>query len=205
MKRIPLLSLFAAALAFSFPASGQTPAAPAPGAPLAAGTKPKPFSASDTRVYITEAESMQFQLKLTEKLRGKFRETNPEMLAFAGKIGKETTDLYTPGVTMAQEHGVPGSVDKKTKTGTIPTDISPADKAAFAKVDALNKDEKKWLLALFELATKESKKGAAEAEKGAKTAQDPDLKAFTEKVAAMLKSQSESIEAKFKELKAAKK
>jgi hypothetical protein len=102
---------------------------------------------------------------------------------------------------MAQKHGVPGAVDKKTKTGTVPTDITPADRASTTKVDAMNKDGGKWPIAFFEMFVKESKKGAAEAEKGPKAAQDADLKAWAEKVAALLKTQAEKIEAKHKALK----
>jgi hypothetical protein len=102
---------------------------------------------------------------------------------------------------MAQKHGVPGAVDKKTKTGTVPTDITPADRASTTKVDAMNKDGGKWPIAFFEMFAKESKKGAAEAEKGPKAAQDADLKAWAEKVAALLKTQAEKIEAKHKALK----
>jgi hypothetical protein len=43
--------------------------------------------------------------------------------------------------------------------------------------------------------------GAAEAEKGPKAAQDADLKAWAEKVAALLNTQAEKIEAKHKALK----
>ncbi len=208
--KIPILLLIGtASFLFTASASAQsTPAvkpAPAPGAPTATAAKPKPFSPTDTRIYISLADAMQFQLKASERLRGKMKEGDAELLAFATKTGKEVTTLYTPGVTMAQEHGVPGAVDKKTKGGTIPTDISPADRATLLKVDAMNKDEKKWPAAYFEMFAKESKKGAAEAEKGAKTAQDADLKAWAEKVAAVLKTQSEEIEAKHKALKSNKK
>ena len=147
---------------------------------------------------------MQFQLKASEKLRWKMKDGDPTVVAFAAKMSKEITELYTPGVTLAQEHGVPGNLDKKPKSGTIPNEMTAADKAALAKVDSMNKDEKKWLLALFELLAKESRKNATVAEKSVLTVQDADLKAFVEKVAAALKSESDEAEAKFKELKAKK-
>ena len=146
---------------------------------------------SDTRIYITLAETMQFQLKASDRLRGT---SSPS----------PRTALFTPGVTMAQKHGVPGAVDKKTKTGTVPTDITPADRASTTKVDAMNKDGGKWPIAFFEMFAKESKKGAAEAEKGPKAAQDADLKAWAEKVASLLKMQAEKIEAKHKALNSKK-
>ena len=208
MKTLPHILIGTASLIFAVGANAQPAPAvkPAPGAPAAgtASAKPKPFAGSDTRIYITIAEAMQFQLKASDRLRGKMKDGDPELLAMAGKLGKGVTELYTPGVTLAQEHGVPGSVDKKTKTGTIPNDMTAADKAALAKVDAMNKDEKKWLVAFFEHLAKETKKNAAEAEKGAKAAQDADLKAWAEKVAAVLKTQSEEIEAKHKALKTKK-
>ena len=211
MKIPSLLLIGTASLIFTASAGAQTAPAvkPAPGAPAAPATttaaaKPKPFASPDTRIYITLAEAMQFQLKASERLRGKMKEGDADLLAFAGKIGKEATALYTPGVNMAQEHGVPGALDKKIKTGTIPTDITPADRALLTKVDAMNKDANKWPVAFFEMFAKESKKGAAEAEKGAKAAQDADLKAWAEKVAALLKAQAEEIEAKHKALKSKK-
>ena len=202
--RILILGIASFVLAASANAQTTPPAKPATGAPVGAPAKAKPFSPADTKIYIIIAEGMQFHLKASERLRGRMKDGDPALVAFAGKIGKEMTDIFTPGVTMAQEHGVPGLADKKSKTGTIPNEMTPADKAALAKVDAMNKDEKKWPVAFFELFAKESKKNAADAEKGAKAAQDPDLKAFAEKAAAALKSQAETIEAKHKELKAKK-
>ena len=207
MKIPSLLLIGTTSLIFTAAAVAQTAPGtkPAPGATGAAPAKPKAFASADTHIYITIAEAMQFQLKASEKLRWKMKEGDAETLALATKISKEVTELYTPGVTLAQEHGVPGAVDKKTKTGTIPTDITAADKAALGRVDSMNKDDKKWAIALLDLFAKESKKGAAEAEKGAKAAQDADLKAWAEKVAAILKTQSEEIEARHKALKSAKK
>ena len=142
-----------------------------PGAPATTTTapaKPKPFASSDTRIYITLAEAMQFQLKASDRLRGKMKEGDTETLAFATKTGRDVTALYTPGVTMAQKHGVPGAVDKKTKTGTVPTDITPADRASTTKVDAMNKDGEKWPIAFFEMFAKESKNGCRRSGKGSK-------------------------------------
>ena len=206
MKTLRLILIGTASLIFAAGANAQPAPAvkPAPGAAPIAPAKPKAFAGPDTRIYITIAEAMQFQLKASETLRGRMKDGDPEIVTLAGKLGREITGLYTPGVNLAQEHGVPGSIDKKTKTGTIPTDMTAADKAALAKVNTMNKDEKKWLVAFFELFAKESKKGAAEAEKGAKAAQDADLKAWAEKVAAVLKTQTEEIEAKHKALKAKK-
>ena len=182
-----------AASAHAQPAPGAKPAAP--GAPAGAPAKPKPYSAGDTKIYIEIADAIQFHLKMSERLRGKYKEGAPDVLAFAAKISKESIGLSTPGVDGAMAHGVEG---KK-----IPQDMSKNDKAALAKLGTI-KDEKKWELAFFEFYAKEAKKGAAEAEKGAKAAQDADLKAYAEKAAALLKSQEESVEAKFKELKAKK-
>lgn len=209
MKTSSLLLIGTASLIFTASAGAQNPPTvkPASGAPAtttAAPAKPKAFAPADTRIFITLAEAMQFQLKASDRLRGKMKEGDADLLAFATKTGRDVTALYTPGVNMAQERGVPGAVDKKTKTGTIPTDITPADRAIITKVDAMNKDEKKWPVAFFEMFAKESKKGAAAAEKGAKAAQDADLKAWAEKVAALLKTQTEEIEAKHKALKSKK-
>lgn len=169
-----------------------TPGAAAPGAPA---QKPKPFSSSDTRAYLTVAESLQFQLNMSLRLRSRFKETEPQLVAFGSKLHKEATDLWTPGVDLAQLHGVEG---KK-----IPLDMTKADKANVAKLNPI-KDDKKWTLAYFELFAKDSKKNALEAEKTLKTVMDPELKAFLEKAHALLKSQSETVEAKFQELKGRK-
>ena len=204
MKTLRLLLIGTAAFLFTNANAHTAPGAkPATGAPPAGAGKAK-FSPGDTHIYVTIAEAMQFQLKASEKLRWKMKDGDAEVLALAMKINKEMTELYTPGVTMAQEHGVPGNLDKKPKSGTIPNDITVADRAALTKVDAMNKDDKKWLVALFELLAKESKKNAAVAEKAVLSAQDADLKAFTEKAAALLKGESETVEAKFKELKTKK-
>ena len=198
MKTLRLLLIGTASLILASGANAQTapgakPATPA--APVAAPAKAKPYSAGDTHIYLAIADAIQFQLNMSQRLRGKYKEGAPEMLTFAAKISKESVELFTPGVDAAMAHGVEG---KK-----IPQDMSKMDKANLAKLGII-KDEKKWELAFFEFYAKESKKNAADAEKGAKAAQDADLKAFAEKAAALLKSEAEAIEAKFKELKTKK-
>ena len=198
MKTLRLLLIGTAAFLFIPGANAQ----PAPGAKPATGTPPagapakaKPYAAGDTKIYIEIADAIQFQLKMSERLRGKYKDGAPDVLALAARISKESIELFTPGVDGAMAHGVEG---KK-----IPQDMSKIDKANLAKLGTI-KDEKKWQLAFFEFYAKESKKNAAELEKGAKTAQDADLKAYAEKAAALLKSQAEAVEAKFKELKTRK-
>lgn len=193
MKTPRILVIGTAALILAAGASAQ-PAPGGTGAPPAAA-KAKPYSSGDSHIYLAIAEAIQFQLNMSLRLRGKYKEGPQDLLAFSNKIRKEATDLWTPGVDGAMAHGVDG---KK-----IPNDMSKNDKAAIAKLGAI-KDDKKWQVAFFEYYAKEAKKGAADAEKGVKTAQDPDLKAFAEKAAAVLKSQAEAVEAKFKDVKAAK-
>ena len=176
--------------AIAQPAPGTKPAQGTP--PAGAPAKAKPYSAGDTKVYIEIADAIQFQLKMSERLRGKYKEGAPDMLALAAKISKESIELFTPGVDAAMAHGVEG---KK-----IPQDMSKNDKAALTKLGTI-KDEKKWELAYFEHYAKESKKNAAEAEKAAKTVQDTDLKTYAEKAAGVLKSQADTIETKFQEVK----
>lgn len=201
MFTLRLLVIGTAVFAFVPAAPAQLPPAKPPGA----AAKAKPFSSSDTRIYIALAEDLQFQLKAMQKLRGKFKETNPGLVSFSSKISKEVIDLYTPGVTMAQEHGVPGMADKKSKSGTIPVDATAADTALITKVDAAHKgDEQKWIPAFFEMLSKELKKKVVVAEKNAKAVQDADLKVFADKAVAMLKSQSETVDAKLAEVKPAK-
>ena len=189
-----LLLIGTASLILASALHAQTPA-PTGTAPAPKAAAAKPFSAADQHIYLTIAESIQFQLNMSLRLRGKYKEGSQDMLAFAGKINKESTALWTPGVDVAMAHGVEG---KK-----IPQGLSKNDSAALTKVNAL-KDDKKWELAFFELYAKEAKKGAAEAEKGAKAAQSPELKPFVEKAAELLKSQADEIEAKFKEIKTRK-
>lgn len=192
MKHIPLLFLCAAALALSFPASGQTPAAPAP-----AAAKPKPFSGGDTHTMLELADSLQFQLNMAIRMMSKYHESDPSLVSFAGGIRKDTTEIWTPMVDMATAGGVEG---KK-----IPLDMSKTDTAQLNKLLINIKDEKKWTLTFMEHFAKESKKNAHTAEAGIKSLQDPNLKAWAEKAEALLKSQAEKIDAKYKELKTAKK
>ncbi|MEQ1852018.1 MAG: hypothetical protein ABMA01_10540 [Chthoniobacteraceae bacterium] len=203
MNQLRPILLVATAFAFTATSQAQTtPPVAAPGAkpagaaaPGAPAQKPKPFSSSDTRAYLTVAESLQFQLNMSLRLRSRFKETEPQLVAFGSKLHKEATDLWTPGVDLAQLHGVDG---KK-----IPLDMTKADKANVAKLNPI-KDDKQWTLAYFELFAKDSKKNALEAEKTLKTVMDPELKAFLERAQALLKSQSETVEAKFQELKVRK-
>lgn len=203
MKHLHPILLVAAALALNATSHAQTtPPATAPGAKPATATgaaapaqKPKPFSSSDSRTYLEIAASLQFQLNMSLKLRSRFKETEPDLVSFGSKLHKESTDIWTPAVDLAQAHGVEG---KK-----IPLDMSKSDKDKVAKLNPL-KDDKKWTVAFFELFAKESKKNSQDAEKAVKTVADPDLKAFVEKASALLKTQSESVEAKYKEIKARK-
>lgn len=172
-------------------------AQPAPGGAGAtpAAAKPKPYSPGDTRVYVTIAAGMQFHLVVSMHLRGKDPQSDPGMAAFAEKLHNACTGLWTAGVDAAMQHGVEG---KK-----FPRDISKNDQMALARIDNI-KDERKWLLAFFDFYSKEAKKNARDAESAATAAQDPDLKAFAGKAVALLKGDSDEIEAKLKELKAKK-
>jgi len=193
MKIFRLIPLACALVALPVAAPAQTPPAPTTGAPAPAK---KPFSTGDAKVLLAIADSMQFQLKMSELMSGKFRESNPTLAAFAGPIRQETTALWTPTVDMATAGGVEG---KK-----IPLDMSKTDRANLTKLNVI-KDEKKWTLAYFEFYAKESKKNARDAEAGVKTLADAGLKEWGAKAEALLKSQAERIEAKYKELKSAKK
>ena len=193
MKTLRLILIGTAAFLFAASVNAQ-PAPGGTGTPPA-GAKAKPFSAGDTKIYLTIAEGIQFQLNMSLRMRGKYKDGPQDLLDLAAKTSKDSTALWTPGVDAAMAHGVDG---KK-----IPNDLTKNDKAALAKFGTI-KDDKKWQLAFFEFYAKEAKKNAAEADKGAKAAQDPDLKAFADKAAALLKSQDEAIEAKFKEIKAKK-
>ena len=191
-----LLPLLIAALTLTAAAQNAPGAKPATGTPPAgAPAKAKPFSTGDTHIYLNVAESIQYQLNMSLRVRGKYKDGPQDLLDFAAKISKDSTELWTPSVDVAMAHGVEG---KK-----IPNDLTKIDKANLAKLGTI-KDEKKWQLAFFEFYAKESKKNAHDAENGVKAAQDAELKAFAEKAAALLKGQSDAVEAKFKELKAKK-
>ncbi len=189
-----LILIGTASLILAASANAQT-AAPAVTTPAAKPAAAKPFSAADQHIYFGIAESIQFQLNMSLRLRHKYKDSAPDLAAFGGKISKESTELWTPSVDVAMAHGVEG---KK-----IPQGLSKNDSAALAKLNAV-KDDKKWEIAFFEFYAKEAKKGAADAEKGAKAVQSPDLKPFVEKAAALLKSQADEVEAKFKEVKTRK-
>jgi hypothetical protein len=198
MKTSRLLLIGTAALIFAATANAQTApgAKPAPGTPPpAAPAKPKPYSAGDTRIYLAIADGIQFQLNMSLRVRGKYTDGPQDLLDLASKISRDSTELWTPGVDAAMAHGVEG---KK-----IPNSLSKTDTANLNKLGTI-KDEKKWQLAFFEFYAREAKKNAHDAENGAKAAQDADLKAFAEKAAALLRSQAEEIEAKFRELKTRK-
>jgi hypothetical protein len=192
MKHLPSILLIAATLAFDATSHAQTTP---PGATTAPAAKPKPFSSNDTRNYVAVAEMLQYHLNMGTRLRGKFKETDQDLVSFGGKLSKEATELYTPGVNLAMARGVPN--DK------IPQAMSKADAASVGKLNTI-KDDKKWTVAFLELFAKDSKKHASDAEKVAKSQMDPELKTWVEKVAAMIKSQSEAVDAKFKERKAMK-
>jgi hypothetical protein len=192
MQTLRLLLIGTATFILATGANAQT----APGAkPAATAPKAKPYSAGDTHAYLVIADGIQFQLNMSLRVRGKYKDGPQDLLDLAAKISKDSTDLWTPGVDAAMARGVDG---KK-----IPNDLSKNDKANLAKLGII-KDEKKYEMAFFEFYAKESKKNAHDVENGAKTVQDPDLKAFAEKAAVLLKSQAETVEAKFKELKTKK-
>jgi len=172
-------------------------AQPAPGGAGAtpAVAKPKPYSPGDTRVYVTIAACMQFHLGMSMHLLGKYGQSDPGMAAFADKLHKACTDLWTPGVDAAMRHGVEG---KK-----FPREMSKNDQAALARIDNI-KDDRKWQLAFFDFYAREARKNARDAEGAARSAEDPDLKEFSGKAVALLKADSDEIEAKLKELKAKK-
>jgi hypothetical protein len=193
MKTPRSLVIVTAALILAAGANAQT-APTGAGAPPAAA-KAKPFSPGDSRAYLIIAEAMQFQLNMGLRLRSKYKETSPELVSFGSKIHKESTDMWTPGVDAAMAHGVDG---KK-----IPQDMSKKDKESLTKINAI-KDDKKWQLAYFEHYAKESRKNASDADKALKTVQDADLKEYAGKAVALLTSQAETVEAKYKELKAQK-
>lgn len=192
MKPFHPILLIAATLIFNPASHAQTTP---PGATAAPAAKPKPFSSTDTRNYVVAAEMLQYHLNMGMRLRGKFKETDPDLVAFGGKLSKEATDLYTPGVNLAMARGVPNE--------KIPQAMSKSDAATVGKLNTI-KDEKKWTVAFLELFAKDSKKNATDVEKVAKSQMDPELKTWVEKVAAMIKSQSEAVDAKFKERKAMK-
>ena len=194
MNRTAPLYLCAATLALALAASAQNPAAATGGTPPAAAKKA--FSGGDVHTLLALADSVQFQLKMGEQVWSKFSESNPPLAAFATPMRTEASNMWTPMVDMATAGGVDG---KK-----IPLDMSKTDKANLAKLNTI-KDEKKWTLAFFEFFAKEAKRNAKNAETGSKALSDPNLKAWAEKAAAMLGTQADQIEAKFKELKSAKK
>ena len=197
MKSLRILIIGTTAFLSATGAHAQTApgAKPATAAPPAAAPKAKPYSPGDAHIYLTIADAIQFQLTMSSRIRGKYKDGPQDLLDLSSKINRESTALWTPGVDAAMAHGVEG---KK-----IPQDMSKTDKANLAKLSTI-KDDKKWELSFFEFYAKDAKKGAADAEKGAKAATDADLKAFAEKAAALLKTQADSIEAKFKELKGKK-
>ena len=197
VKTLHLLLIGTAVFILATSANAQTPLAgkPATGAPAAGTAKPKPFSAGDTHIYLSIAESIQFQLNMSLRTRGKYKDGPQDLLDLASKISKDATELWTPSVDLAMSHGVEG---KK-----IPNSLTKNDTAAVNKLGII-KDDKKWQLAFFEFFAKESKKNARDAESGAKALQDADLKAFAEKAVPLLKNQADAVEAKFQELKARK-
>jgi hypothetical protein len=199
MTRLCISCALAAFVTIISGSSAQQPAAApasAAGATANPTAKPRPFTSTETKVLLEVAESVQFQLGMAQRITGKFRETDPAMVSFAGKLRKEATELWTPMVDMATARGIDG---KK-----IPLDMSKNDKANVAKLGAI-KDEKKWTLTFFEHFAKESKRNASTAQAALKSVGDPDLKAWMEKAAAILQSQSATVDSKAAELKASKK
>lgn len=186
-----LLIVLSAAAMLALPT--EAPAQAAAGAPAAA--KPRPLSTNDQRNYVQVAEMIQYHLNMGMRLRGKFKDTDPDLVSFGGKLSKEATDLYTPGVNLAMSRGVPND--------RIPQAMSKSDASSVGKLNTI-KDEKKWTVAFLELFAKDAKKHATDAGRLAKSQMDPELKEWVGKAAALFQSQAEAVEAKFQERKAAK-
>jgi hypothetical protein len=206
MKPSPLLLVATLTLTFANVSHSQNPPGvtagtePPGGKPgtttAAAGQKPKPFSSGESHALLGIADSLQFQMNLAQRLASKLRISDPQTASLAARIQKETTQLWTPMVDLATAHGIEG---KK-----IPMTVSKGDKAAADKLNTL-KEEDKWKVAFVDLFAKEARKNVRGTEAAAKSATDPDLKAWLEKALAVLAPQAEQLETAHKELKSPKK
>ncbi len=198
MKR-NFLTVFATLTLTSFasaqaPAEATTPAAATTTAPAAAEKKVKPLSQSDVKAVQVFAEALLFHIKMGDVARGR-KEKDETLTAMGTKLGKETKDMWTPMVNIAQAHQMDGK--------NIPTEITKNDKANLEKLGK-NKDEK-YTVEYLELFTKEAKRNAKSTETAAKSITDPELKTWADGAVKVFASQAEELEAAHKEAKKKKK
>jgi hypothetical protein len=194
-----VLTLAAAAHSQTPPKVSAGTEAPAgkPGTTVAAAPqKPKPFSSNDTRVVLDIADILQYQLGMAQRLRGKFRETDKELVALGSKINKDATALWTPLADLGTAHGVDGA--------KFPTEIAKTKLADINKLSTI-KDEQKYKAAFFDLFSKEARKNVQSTEAALKRVMDADLKAWIEKALPTLQSQADLLETTAKDLKGQKK
>lgn len=197
MKKLSLLTLTAvlASHAAFAQAPAADPAAPATTTTTAPATekKAKPYSSGDVQKIAQVAEGMLFTMKMGE--RAKYKKDDKEFSEFGTKIHKETADLWTPLVNLAQAHHVDGK--------NIPTDITKADKSDIEKLGKVKED--KFKLEYYELFAKGAKKNARVVEAAAKGFGDPELKQWAEGASKTFTAQAEMLEKEYKELKSPKK
>jgi putative membrane protein len=152
------------------PASGQA----------AAGDKPKPLAAQDKKFIKDAGESLYYELKLAEL--GKKSEDSSAKQA-SELVDKDANKIWEELAAHAQTHEEKLPVDLST------SDKNSVDRLGKMKDDKNNKDKADKQL-MKEL-SKEAKKLVLTFETAAKTAQNPELKAYAEKWLPTLKTHLE--------------
>ena len=150
----------------------------------------KPFSQADIRALQVFAEAMQFHIRMGDIARWQ-KEKDAAITEMGTKISKDTKDVWTPMVNIAQAHQVDGK--------NIPSEVSKSDKA---NIDKLSKvKEEKYSVEYLELFAKEAKHNAKRTEMAAKSINDPELKTWADGAVKLLAAQAEQLEAAHKEAK----
>ncbi len=117
------------------------------------------------------------------------REKDATLATWAATKAKELTDKWTPFATLCQKHGFTD----------LAADISKKETGEIAKLGKV-KDEK-FRVEYLEMFSKEARNAHKDMENAPKMVQDPELKIWAEGIVAVLKTNADEIENKFKEEK----
>lgn len=161
------------------------------GAESSSSASKKMLSSVDKQFIKNTLESMYFQTQLAGKTRRPQSEASPAAQKLGAKMYSEMNKVWGDIATVATNHGE-----------KLVNELSPSDKNAIKKLPKM--DDPKFDKEYFEMMGKEAKKLVMEFEKGAKSVQNPSLKAAAEKWTPKLKEYAAEIEAAEKEASAKK-
>lgn len=156
-----------------------------------AANRPKMLSSTDKSFLKTSLESMYFENSLAERVRNPKSSASESTQKLGAKIYGDLTKVWGDIATIATK-----------QNEKIPSELSTGDKSAVKRLPKTSdpKFDKEYLALLGKEATKLS----TQFETGAKSVQDPELKAAVEKWAPTIKGHAEAVAAAEAEAKAKK-